>query len=148
MLVCLLFIPSFSGNKQECPPDLHGSGRGPVVGSREHCTEVSGSEKAGNFFIIWATMLQGIMSLIWTSRGKENANMQNDSLVSASENALGPFFSYIHLIVPCSVRIIWVLYNARKGVLKDPLYNHQSHMAVANAIWSTDDSIWRTNSYN
>lgn len=28
MLVCLLFIPSLSGNKQECPPDLHGSGGG------------------------------------------------------------------------------------------------------------------------
>ena len=148
MLLCLLFIPSFSGNKQDCPPDLHGSGRGPVAGSSEQGTEISSSEKAGNFFIVWATVLQGIMSLIWNSRCKGNANMQNDSLVSSSENVLGPFFSYIHLIVPCSVRIICVLYNVRKGVLKDPLYNHQSHMAVANTIWATDDWIWRTNSYN
>lgn len=148
MLVCLLFIPSFSGNKQECPPDLHDSGRGPVASSCAHSTEISGSEKAGNFFIIPATTLQGIMLLIWTSRGKENANMQNDSLVSSSENALGPFFSYVHLTVPSSVRIICVLYNVRKGALKDPLYNHQSHTAVANKRWASDDSIWRTDIYN
>jgi len=59
--------------------------------------------------------------------------MQNDSLVSSSKNALCPFFSYIHLTVPCSV-IICVLYNVLKAALKDPLYNHQSHMVVANMI--------------
>lgn len=93
MLVCLLFIPSFSGNKQEYPPYLHGSGRGPVAGSCEHRTENSGSEKAGNFFIIWATTLQRIKSLIRLYRGKENANTRNGSLVNSPEDALGPFFS-------------------------------------------------------
>jgi hypothetical protein len=100
--------------------------RRPVAGSREHGKESSGSEKAGKFFIIWATMLHGIRSLIRPFRSKENANTRTDTLVSSPENVLGPFFPYIHIIVPCSARTICVLYNVTKGALEEPAYDHQS----------------------
>jgi hypothetical protein len=89
-----------------------------VAGSREHVNESSGSKKAGNLFII-ETTIRCSMELCHLSALSDAGRMQTRRLIiwlGPPENALGPFFSFIHIIIPCTVRIICVLYNVREDL--------------------------------